>query len=333
MKKCVICGEAKTRLVGSGYPGYVEETSFDILACEQCNTHFIDPIQVDQRLYELVYSDTSIPGYDRYFAYASAVKLQKNPLEFLAQAECTYYAVQSSLKDKPAQRILEVGCGYGYLTYALNQAGHKTVGIDLSHKAITFAQQNLGDCFFEATLESFAKKNEGGEQFDFIIATELIEHLSDPVAFVATCTGLLKKNGAILFTTPNKDYFAKTSVWRTDMPPIHTVWLSHRSFQKIAEQFQLDLAFVGFGNYACKSENKLFHYFLTQREHRPQPVLTKTGAARAGRNSATESPLKKTLRYFVQDFPPVVKVSNFLYQLLKLNNQEYPQLGVILTKK
>ena len=134
MKKCIICGHATPTIVRADYPGYVEGINFDIISCGQCNTHFISPIEVDPQIYELVYSDTSIAGYDRYFAYANSVKSKSDPLDFLAQSECTYYAVASFLKGKTGKKILEVGCGYGYLTYSMNQNGHQTTGIDSSAK-------------------------------------------------------------------------------------------------------------------------------------------------------------------------------------------------------
>jgi 2-polyprenyl-3-methyl-5-hydroxy-6-metoxy-1,4-benzoquinol methylase len=51
----------------------------------------------------------------------------------------TYQFVKSMLAQ-PAQTILEVGCGNGYLTLELARDGHAVTGIDLSADSIEVAE-------------------------------------------------------------------------------------------------------------------------------------------------------------------------------------------------
>ena len=47
-----------------------------------------------------------------------------------------YVQLNCAIVDADANKVLDVGCGLGYLTYALNEAGYQATGIDVSSQAI-----------------------------------------------------------------------------------------------------------------------------------------------------------------------------------------------------
>ena len=53
---------------------------------------------------------------------------------------------------------MEVGCGLGYLTYALDKSQFNVTGIDISNKAIELAIKRFGNLYFNDTLESYLSK-------------------------------------------------------------------------------------------------------------------------------------------------------------------------------
>lgn len=55
----------------------------------------------------------------------------------------TYLFVKSMIPH-PAQKILEIGCGNGYLTLELARDGHDVIGIDLSQDIIEVAERTRG---------------------------------------------------------------------------------------------------------------------------------------------------------------------------------------------
>lgn len=97
--------------------------------------------------------------------------------------------------------------------------------------------------------------------------------------FLENCIRLLKPNGRILFTTPNKDYFPNDSIWKTDMPPVHTFWFSRSSFNYLAHKYNLNLSFINLTNYIAINENKLISYIYSRKSLNqiPEPILTKDG--------------------------------------------------------
>src|SRR5581483_4040567 len=85
------------------------------------------------------------------------------------------------LKPTRDVRILDVGCGTGVLLRALEAAGYTNVtGIELSEYAAFVARKNVKGAVHVGDILDVDLPSGG---FDVINATEVIEHLRDPLAF------------------------------------------------------------------------------------------------------------------------------------------------------
>jgi SAM-dependent methyltransferase len=251
---CPVCfSEAK--VIYREHPGYQKPKVYDIVHCESCNTSFANPLGVDPDLYDLVYSKPDeIPGYDRYSKYAQNVLKKNNPLEYLAKSEDTYWSIKNYLDNTPdstKKRILEVGCGLGYLTYSMIKAGFNVTGLDISMNAIVKATARYGKHFVCADLHEYGQKTD--IKYDTIILTEVIEHVPNIYEILSSLTGLLSDGGEIVITTPNKSSFSTETVWYTDLPPIHLWWLSEASMSQIADKIGYSVKFTDFSK--CNSLN------------------------------------------------------------------------------
>ncbi len=242
---CKLCGgQVKRR--HSAQPGYREGMSFEVLHCAGCNTSFVNPMTVDPSLYDAIYSQIeSIPGYDRYARYAKEVAEVKDPLGHLAEAEDVYWSIRASLEGlSPASRILEIGSGLGYMTYALRKAGFDATGMDISRVAVEGAKARFGPFYQEADLKDWSVQNAGA--YDLVLMAELIEHVPDPSATLQMASKLLKPGGRMVVTTPNKSYYPRWVLWETDAPPIHLWWFSETSLHVLARLAGLQAHFVDF---------------------------------------------------------------------------------------
>ncbi|MBU1075143.1 class I SAM-dependent methyltransferase [Patescibacteria group bacterium] len=325
---CPICKSKNITEIYSEFPGYIEGTSYNIFSCNQCNIQFISKESTNKTIYNIIYSQKNAPGYDRYYRYAQTIKDQKNPLLFLANEEPSYYSIDHIFSSKKTkQKILEIGCGYGYLTYALNKIGHNAIGIDISNEAIQYAKSNFGDNYYLTSYDDF-KTN---ENFDFIIATEFIEHIVNPIEFIHICIRLLNKKGKIILTTPNKDYLPKKTVWFTEQPPVHTIWFTKNSIKFMADSSNLNCHFVDFSKYNSMKENKLITYFssLSRRKNIPDPIISKEGNNIYKKKTTKDFIVKKYIKKLLL-FAPARFFMNILYNFI---NSEYYILGAILEKK
>jgi SAM-dependent methyltransferase len=116
----------------------------------------------------------------------------------------------------------------GYVSYSLNKAGYKVTGLDVSENAVASAKKMYGDFFI---CEDFFK-HKPKQLYDVICMLELIEHVDDPGAYIAHVRTILKPNGRLILTTPNRSWFSKADVWNTDLPPVHLTWFSEQGVQE-----------------------------------------------------------------------------------------------------
>jgi SAM-dependent methyltransferase len=241
--KCPICENIDVKVVYKDFPAYKTDLQYDICYCMNCDTSFADPLIIEDKTYEYIYKEGSnTPGYQRYYWYRDKVKTFIKPLFFLSQVEDVYWGVQEYLiqNKNPEIKILEVGCGLGYLTYSLNKANYNTVGLDISLNAIEKARQNFGDYYECADVFDYSVSNK--KRYDVIILTEVIEHIIDPVSFIKNLLDMLTDGGEIIITTPNKDSsYNAGEYWDTELPPVHLWWFSTKSFHSIAKRCNLNL--------------------------------------------------------------------------------------------
>ncbi len=83
--------------------------------------------------------------------------------------------------------------------------GYDVLGIDAAGAAIAAARAHAeaGGLALEYR-EAAAEELLGGERFGAISALEVIEHVADPVAFVATLSALLEPGGMLFVSTLNR---------------------------------------------------------------------------------------------------------------------------------
>ena len=245
---CPLCAHRVERILAD-HPAYAAPGRFDVYDCAGCDTRFAWPMLTSSAIYEQIYRvAATLPGYDRYERLRAAVAASDKPLDLLAEREDVYWGVREALRPLLASgrrpRILEIGSGMGYLTYALSRAGCDVVGIDHSAQAVATATATFGPLYRVAPAESLAASGLGG--FDAVVSTEVIEHLTDPHGFVRDAAKLLAPGGVLVLTTPNMDLYPRNLAWHTDPAPVHLWWFSKTSLRRIAWDCGLQPSFIDY---------------------------------------------------------------------------------------
>ncbi len=252
---CNIC-DSETSLAIEKVEGYIKEDFYNIYVCIECKSSIPSPQKSSDLVYENIYRNAeNIEGYSRYFIYAKEVLSSLKPLVFLSKQEAVYYSIYETIKtiNKENSKILEIGSGLGYTTFAINKSGYDCVGIDISKEAIEKARHAFGDNYRNISL--FELKEE--VRYDLVIMTELLEHVVNPKDFISKCREILKKDGKILITTPNKNFYPTKTIWLGDLPPVHLWFYTEQALKNIASQLNLKISFLDFTKF-----NKTFGTFL-----------------------------------------------------------------------
>ncbi len=104
-------------------------------------------------------------------------------------------------------RILDIGCGGGLLSEPMARLGATVVGADAAPRNIPVAQvhaeqSGLTIDYRNTTAEDLAAS---GERFDVVLNMEVVEHVADPLGYLAACQQLLKPGGLMLCSTLNRN--------------------------------------------------------------------------------------------------------------------------------
>ena len=246
---CPICGSS-VELKSNRLPSYNQNGIYNVFYCYSCNTSYTWPRIPDNNLYEQIYKNAGrVIGYNRYIEYAEQVLQHSDPLGYLAR-EDVYWSIESTLKRYAVEgqtQILDFGSGLGYLTYAIHKRGYNVTGLDISQNAVTSARNRYGNHFVCADLYEYAKSNQA--KYDIVILAEVIEHIPDPLPFLATVSTLIRPNGRLIITTPNKSITQDDVLWDTDLPPVHFWWFSEESLNFIGKHLGLKVEYVDFTLY------------------------------------------------------------------------------------
>jgi len=104
-------------------------------------------------------------------------------------------------------RLLDIGCGGGLLSEPMARLGATVIGADAAAGNIPVArihgeQSGLTIDYRHTTAEDLAA---AGELFDVVLNMEVVEHVSDPLAYLTACHALLKPGGMMLCSTINRN--------------------------------------------------------------------------------------------------------------------------------
>ena len=119
-----------------------------------------------------------------------------------------YISKEVTKNLKPNLKILDIGCGSGWLSLELQKHG-EVKAIDFSRRAINKLKSKHRGIHWIAG--DFCALELPENHFDIVTCLETIAHVPDQVVFASKIAKVIKKDGTLLLTTQNEYIWSRTS--------------------------------------------------------------------------------------------------------------------------
>lgn len=150
----------------------------------------------------------STPVYDQE---QSDILYKRSKFTYAEQVEnltASYLRVLAEVLPRlsPRDKILEIGCGNGFVLSALAKKGYQQIyGLEPSLDAAAKADPMIKD---KITTEVLKEGVYPPASFAFIYFMQTLDHIPDPLQFLSICYGLLSPGGMILALNHDVESFS-----------------------------------------------------------------------------------------------------------------------------
>jgi len=150
---------------------------------------------------------------DWWDPHGSSAMLHKlNPVRLAyirAQVDAHWHVDARERYALAGRAAIDVGCGAGLLTEPLARMGGQVTGVDAAAQNIAAARdhaarQGLAITYFAGELFALPPAT-----FDLVTSMEVVEHVTDPAAFIAELAARLAPGGLMILSTPNRTMLSK----------------------------------------------------------------------------------------------------------------------------
>ena len=150
---------------------------------------------------------------DWWDPHGSSAMLHKlNPVRLTyirAQIDAHWHVDARERFALAGRTAIDVGCGAGLLAEPLARMGGQVTGVDAAPENIAVARshavgQGLEIDYFAGELAALPPAT-----FDLVTAMEVVEHVTDPAAFIAGLAARLAPGGLMILSTPNRTMLSK----------------------------------------------------------------------------------------------------------------------------
>ena len=202
---CPVCsvGGEKDFVLGAK-PSWRVGSFLDLLACPNCGSKF--------------FPDFETPKYEQFDDFEPYLKFYLEIGAGIDQLVGHLFVVPLG-RDA---RYLEIGCGFGFaLDFARRALGLEVLGVDPS----PFAAAGVRILGLPIITDYLRQDTDlGGNRFDLVVASEVVEHVHEPVAFLRLIARHLLPDGVLILTTPNASSVAPTTPLGVLIPLLSAGW-------------------------------------------------------------------------------------------------------------
>lgn len=145
---------------------------------------------------------------NKQFNRTGEVYYTKNPVIKLLSRNWTNRIAALLNKINVKTKVgIDIGCAEGYMIERLhkNFVIDKIIGIDTDISKLKIAKKKAP--YYEFSCQDASNTGFKDNTFDYIIATEILEHVHSPEQVMNEMNRILKNNGHIILSVPHEPFF------------------------------------------------------------------------------------------------------------------------------
>jgi len=198
---------------------------YGVVRCASCRLWYLRPRLQESAMLKLYASDSYFqsPNDSGYSSYIAQQESLRNTFRRFVR--------QLHTKGFSGGRLLEVGCGYGYLLEQAEPYFSYRLGTDYSREAL---QQAAPRC--DETILGGVDEVPAGQTFDLIVTVGVIEHIYRPLEFNGKLWERLNKGGKLIHATPDMGSFWRHimgSRWASFKVPEHVAFYDRNTLSEL----------------------------------------------------------------------------------------------------
>ncbi|MBT2185435.1 bifunctional 2-polyprenyl-6-hydroxyphenol methylase/3-demethylubiquinol 3-O-methyltransferase UbiG [Sphingobium nicotianae] len=151
--------------------------------------------------------------WDPHGSSAMLHKLNPVRLRYIREAIDRHWdGDPGALKPLAGKRALDIGCGAGLVAEPLCRLGADVTAIDAAPENIDVASAHAVRMGLPIDYRACGVEALHDAPFDLITALEVLEHVTDPALFIGAVARLLRPDGLLILSTPNRTSKSKLLV-------------------------------------------------------------------------------------------------------------------------
>jgi SAM-dependent methyltransferase len=217
---CPVCGSDQRQFPFRLHPPY------SVACCTACGFHYLYPRLIESAIQEAYRESSYYEGGACGYADASYTA-QESALR------ATFKRLLHNLAGRglTSGDLLEIGCGYGYLLDEARPFFDRRVGTEFSCEGAEIARVTGAEVFVGG-IEQLSPER----KFDCVIATQVIEHVYEPLAFVKELVSRTKAHGRVVIATPDIGGALRRAMgrrWPSFKTPEHVLYFDFRTLRAL----------------------------------------------------------------------------------------------------
>lgn len=238
---CPVCSGTDFQIKYCGLEG-VNGKRYDLITCVTCDFSTVSPMPSAEELanfYSCSYTSRTKTNIYDHLSAKDFIDTNKSVIE----DNLTLLSLIDPYRHPGQTRLLDVGCGHGFMCYAATLRGHDALGVDYDADAKRIGEAHLGVKIINGTIADVAEHH-----FDMVTEIMTLEHVLEPAKHVALIKERLDDSGLYAGSVPNIDgVYARLRGrnWYHLVPPEHLNYFNTKTLKQFLQNAGFEVLYIG----------------------------------------------------------------------------------------